>query len=345
MVVSDGTASNYLIICEDRIFSYFFVFFIVFIFCFKLGLPPFIFWKLRVFESTPFWFLLFYNVPYFLTLVLVFFSILGVFSSTLGGIFTFRGYIFYTLFLFLTLTLLFLVSFLPRTTNLASFLVISSSLTSFLVFSFLLILAIYTQPNTAPLPNYTLFLYLFFYGLVVFGFLVVFSSTTTPYFALNAGSVSFLSLVLVRFGRGRTQLRVFYLFIVLSLAGLPPLTSFFLKLRILADFFSLGAGGAPFYFIFVIYVFLSIYFYYRTLRYVLLPTDSIIKAKPADQSPNYSITNRSGYLQNSLTFHPAGRASLLSACVGGLGLCAFATILSVGVFFFLDFFLVFSFLV
>lgn len=277
VVFTGGEASDYLIICGDPSFAYFFIFFVVFIFCFKLGLPPFIFWKLRVFESAPFWFLLFYNIPYFLVLILVFFSIFGIFSSTLGGVFELRGFYFYVLFLFLVLTLLVLVNFLPRAINLASFLVVSSSLTSFLVFSFLFVLALHSQLSTTSPLNCTLFLYLFFYGFIVFSFLVVFSGAVTPYFSLNAGQMSFLSLILVRFGRGRMHLRVFYLVVVLCLAGLPPLALFFLKLRILSDFFSLGAGGASFYFVFVIYVFLSIYFYYRTVRYVILPSNVVIK--------------------------------------------------------------------
>jgi len=278
VVFAGEAASNYFIICGDSFFAYFFIVFIVFIFCFKLGLPPFIFWKLRVFESTPFWFLLFYNIPYFLVLILVFFSIFGVFSSTLGDVFGLRGFYFYVLFLFLVLTLLFLINFLPRVANLASFLVVSSSLTSFLVFSFLFILALHSPLTIASSLNCTLFLYLFFYGFVIFSFLVVFSGVVVPYFSLSAGLTSFLNLILVRFGRERAHLRVFYLVVVLSLAGLPPLALFFLKLRILSDFFSLGVGGASFYFVFVLYVFLSIYFYYRTIRYVLLPTNAVIRS-------------------------------------------------------------------
>ena len=286
--------------------------------------------------------MLLYNVPYFLALVLVFFSVLGAFSSTLGGICEFSGFYLYSLFLFLVLTLLFLVSFFPNTTNLASFLVISSSLTSFLIFSFLLIFSIHSQLNATPLPNYTLFLYLFFYGAVIFIFLVVFSSTTTSRFSF-AGSTSFLSLVLVRFGRGRVQLRAFYLFIVLCLAGLPPLTFFFLKLRILSDLFSLGIGGILFYFIFVVYVFLSVYFYYRTVRYVLLPVNSITKVSAV--TSNHRISNHCDLLKISHTYHFTKRISLLSACLGGLCLCTSVVVLSVGVFCFLDFFLFFGFVV
>lgn len=286
---------------------------------------------------------MFYNVPYFLVLVLVFFSIFGVFSTTLGGIFVFSGYYFYVLFLFLTATLFFLVSFLPRTTNLAFFLGISSSLTSFLLFSFLLIFALHNQPIGAPLPNYTLILYLFFYGLVVFSLLVVFSGTTAPRLSLNAGSTSFLRLVLVRFGQGRARLRVFYLLIVLCLAGLPPLTLFFLKLRILSDFFSLGAGGFLFYFVFVVYVFLSIYFYYRTVRYVALPANLIFGANGPTFS--YAASDECSSSATARNYHPTGRMTLANACLGSLGLCGFVVSLFVGIFCFLDFFLFFSFLV
>ena len=303
---SNNTIDYCIVAPLNFIFFYFFLFFFIFIFIFKLGIPPFIFWKLQVFESTPFWFLVVYNIPYFLVILLVFFSIFSEFISLVRTVLTIDdgGILFFLtpVSLFLSATLLMLLVFLFRFTSVAYFLVVSSSLTSFILFFFLVIY--FTFSNYLLTPPSPLYLYLFIYGILFFFLLVVFLLTSRFSSVTGRTALSgFFGTLVV--GRTRLILCVFFFTAVLGLAGFPPLTLFFVKLRLISDFFVTPFFGFSWTALLILFLFLSIYFYYRTVRFVLPPVNRLFSDHFYPIHPN--TNNRKPFTYKNISNFSVGQ--------------------------------------
>ena len=137
------------------------------IFLFKLGTPPFIFWKFFLFEKTPLFFIYVYNLPYFIFLLLGTLYLINVFGISAYG----KGSV--TVLLLLVVGMLHVVTLFSKTTAWGPFFAISSALTSLL----LLFFAVQAAPNPVQSVNplvgvsndtLPLVLYLTLYALTTF---------------------------------------------------------------------------------------------------------------------------------------------------------------------------------
>lgn len=249
-------------------FLLFSFFLIVLVFFLKLGLPPFIFWKLRIFESASFWFMALYSVPYFLFVLTILLNLLVFLYTTL----TVDNYFFLFFFFFIYGMLLPLVFFAP---NVAYFLAVSSGLTViFLLMFFFLNTSSMDSLTVSTLSISGLYLYLFVYSTLILALLILFESLTVVNKSgakVFGGDTSLTVFAL----RGTTDQRLIFryqLFVVLlNLAGLPPFLVFFLKLRVIVEFFSSSFSYIPLVLLIVSYLFFSIYYYYRIVRLIVSP--------------------------------------------------------------------------
>lgn len=278
---------------ESSWLLFFFFFGLVFIFFFKLGLPPFVFWKLRIFEAAPFWFIAVYNVPYFLFVFLILLNTLPLFSTipSLNACYSFLPF-----FIFFVFASLIPLMFLAP--NLAYFLTISSGLTVlFLLLFFFTNVALATSLDFTFGVTSSLYLYLLVYTLLILTLITVLNFltgrldlTNTP----SAGSFSLTTLLFVGTAAQRSSSRTYLLTTLINLAGLPPFLVFLLKLRIIMEFFTSGIGYLPLLLTLVFYLFVSIFFYYRTVRLFFSPTGVIRttnhKIKP-DLTLPHSVNN------------------------------------------------------
>jgi len=240
-----------------------------FILLFKLGLPPFVIWKIYVFEKAPILFIFFYNIPYFFFLFLNLLYLILLFKFTLLGI----NYIILISALLISLIIISIVSL--KTNNWGSFFAISSSLTSL----FLLLVIVFASQTfmSTTSTNFSVFkpttLLLLPY-INYFYFYIISLAVLIPYLAqLNIlhGSITIAAL-------SRTSncfKSVFYetktlLFVLFaSLAGLPPFSSFFAKLFLVNTVTSTNNPLIPFFLFFLLYLFVMLLFYFKSSKFLL----------------------------------------------------------------------------
>nr|YP_011027891.1 NADH dehydrogenase subunit 2 [Euplotes vannus]UPM52101.1 NADH dehydrogenase subunit 2 [Euplotes vannus] len=278
---------------ESSWLLFLFFFGLVFIFFLKLGLPPFVFWKLRIFEAAPLWFIAVYNVPYFLFILLILLNTLPLFNTLLSFN---AGNSFLLFFIFFTFASIIPLMFLAP--NLAYFMTISSGLTVlFLLLFFFTDVVLVTSLDLASVTTSSLYLYLLVYSLLiltlitVLNFLIARSDLiSTP----GTGSFNFTTLSFMGTVAQRNSSRTYLLTTLINLAGLPPFLVFFFKLRIIVEFLTSGISYLPLLLALVFYLFASIFFYYRTVRLFFSPTGVVrtpnYKAK-ADLTPINSVKN------------------------------------------------------
>ena len=243
----------------DELFLSVAVFLLCCIFFYKLGLPPLLLWKLRLFEATQLGFIFIYNLPYFLFILLVFFLIITslVFFDTFI-ISVLISLVFFAFILILPASL--------RSINLSYLFALSSSLTAllllfvFLISNNLVAYGVSVYVNTTP----TL-LYLFYY-FITFILMISLLLTTGSGFSL-IGNVSLSNLTLNSYLRNFRLLRSCFFVCIFSFAGLPPLTSFFYKLKLLVEVFSSPLPLLLFLPVLGFIIFISILFYFRILRF------------------------------------------------------------------------------
>nr|ACX30993.1 NADH dehydrogenase subunit 2 [Moneuplotes crassus] len=231
-----------------------FVFFaFIFIFFLKLGLPPFIFWKLRIFENVPFWFIALYNIPYFLFVLVSLLNIITLLYTILppaGPFFVF--FVFFVFGLFVPLIF--------SAPNVAYFLTMSSGLT---VLFLMLFLSLNTMTavsaDWAVSAISSLYIYLLIYSFIILLLVILFNSLALH---LNPNSGSYPLTIFLNHGTTaqKNHFRAYLLFPIINLAGLPPFLVFFCKPKIIVEFFTSGVGYLPLTLVLVFYLFISIFF-------------------------------------------------------------------------------------
>lgn len=256
------------------IYFSFFIFSLGFIFFLKLGLPPFFFWKLRIFETVPFWFLVLYNLPYFFFLCLFFFNILnlGYYLSPLSA----SVINVFLLIFFLSILFLFFVA-----PSVSYFLVVSSGLT-------VLFLLFFNYAGSKPLEflaltdrdGAALTFYIVLYSFLVCLFLIILSGNRQSGIT-TAGLTPLSTLNFLSVTSSQTFYRPFFFFFFVNIAGLPPTIVFFVKIRIIVGFFSSGISFVPALALFIIFLFISIFYYYRVVRVFFSPTGVVTRRTSA----------------------------------------------------------------
>ena len=222
-------------------------FFLLIIIFFKMGLPPFFIWKIVFFLNIPLYYLLVY-ITYFYFFLFIFFIFFINFLNV--SIFS----IFFTVFNLLLLVNLTLILFnLVYSVFLKFFFVISSALNSVLILFIL-------NTNLSSL-------YSVFYSLsLVLNFFICY----------NLALIYLLFIILVnlksqitymnsfKFLNFNSQTIVFLIFLVL--AGIPPVSTFFLKLSLISIIIVFNNTVWLF---FISFFFLAIYFYYNNTKHIL----------------------------------------------------------------------------
>lgn len=276
------------------------------LFLFKLGVPPFISWKLRLFDSAPILFIFLYNIPYSVYLLFLFIFItqfILLTSSTLIGVFLLVGGFLSLLWTILTLNNVF---------TFASFLAYSTALTTVLLWLFSYWLGLDLTFNF-----YLIFFYLGTYALTLYSFFTAIGN--------GASSASFpLSLDAFYLGGTRTYLSqiwtvIVYFILFSSFAGLPLITSFYLKLSLVT--LTLMHVNQPALFVIFLFLmlFISVIFYFRFARFFLTRATNSAAGAPATYLKRRLVSN--------LTSYPNAIRWVLLACL---------LFLAVGWFFFAD---------
>lgn len=252
-----------------------------------------------------------YNIPYFLFVLVVLLNLLGFFYTLLS---TF-SHLFILFYLFIYSMLLPLVFFAP---NIAYFLVVSSGLTVvFLLMFFFLNTSLVDSIAVSALSAPSLYLYLLVYSSLIFALLTLLESLALAVGGRRClcGGNSSLTMFAVRGTSNqrlvfRTQLFV----ILLNLAGLPPFLVFFLKLGVIVEFFSSGFGYVPLTFLILLYLFLSIFYYYRVVRSVISPVGVVQPAQYKTKTALRSFSNPNMVNETTLYVRTFFFTILLTVC-------------------------------
>ena len=253
-----------------------------FIFFFKIGLPPFIFWKVLVFDNAPLNFIYNYNLPYFLTLLLYTLYLLTTLLSL--GLNPTHHY------LYLLTSIIAVVVITERTFSLGSFFAVSSSLTSIFIFVvYLLTLEIGTLNLADPViikPTLT-YLALYVASLLLF-FSLLFS------LGVKSGSAGVTSLVpdKVNSRRVLNLIRIYFFLILSSFAGVPPLSSFFAKLLLLTNLNTSSTFPMQLTaLIFLAYLFSMLVFYFKLAKPLLIQNSASFSKSLVNNAPKTYSSN------------------------------------------------------
>jgi NADH:ubiquinone oxidoreductase subunit 2 (subunit N) len=267
----------------DPQFSFSLLFF--FIFFFKLGLPPFIFWKLFLFDNASIPFIVYYNAPFFVSLLiytLYLVSVLQFFDSQ-------NIYFFFVLFLLISS--LFVIFLINNTLSWGSFLAISSSITTALVYTMFTLLNEPSATNVITFSAlYSVLTYVYVYMITLLLLLFIITLLGVYNARESISNTTKLSNV---FKNEKTFLRIKLLLIFSSFAGLPPLTSFFAKLYLL-HIFNQTLRLPLFLFLpfILIFLFSLLLFYFRSSRFLLLQNNfKLNTVNPSIRLYNFFIPN------------------------------------------------------
>lgn len=277
---------------------------------FKLGFPPFLVWKIFLFENSTLLFLVLYNFPYFVLSFLYFiyliFILLDFSSMTPSNLFQFIGFI----------SFFFFTPFVLKSNSWGSFFAISSAFTTFFIL-YMLFLASSTlggncfggtlqSPSVGVFQHYFSFFtaYFFSYLLSLFFFLLLLDSFAVLFGYESASSLSRTSLFLVKLDYSlwiRGKVLIIFFFFLFS--ALPPFFPFFAKLIILMslNFFKMGL-----FFIFVVsYFYIMLVFYFKFTKYFLNQASnvSVPLVTQLSSAGGSSLTTLSLKLKNSLLSH------------------------------------------
>ena len=236
----------------------------------KLGVPPFIFWKFFIFESAPLTYLYIYNVPYFILLFVNFLYLINIF-----GVLS-ENMIISTLVIFLSILLLVILA--NKTYSWGALFTVSSSFTSLLILLFIINTTnqLNTSPITSsislnPLPSaLPLILYTHYLALYLLTLLLVFPLLNR--FNINYGSSSLTSLCknISFFKSNQIRTRYKILIVLLSFAGLPPLSSFFAKLYLINLMLSYSIITFTLTLLFFLFILLMLMFYFKVSKFLLV---------------------------------------------------------------------------
>ena len=192
----------------------FYTLFLSFLFI-KLGLAPFVFWKIQALSSTSFIFMLVYFLFYSSWMVFIFYGLLLSFTSNDVVFKLVLG-----LFIFVYIYLFFFFVF--STQSVRFFIILSSSLSSVTVFITLFSVGSSLTPFISSIAHiyYLLYLLSSFY-------LFIFLYQRQPFRVSFVSHFIFLNHIE----------RNFSMFFLLTLVGIPPTSVFFFKLFIISSFF------------------------------------------------------------------------------------------------------------
>jgi len=245
------------------------LFFILF---FKLGLPPFLIWKVYVFEKASLLFLLFYNAPYFffLFLNLIYLVFLLKFSLLNTN---------YTIFVFFVGVNFLIISVLSvRTTNWGYFFAISSSFTALLIL-LVLIFSIKNQTNGFYINTLTfktttsmLLPYINYFYIYILTIFVLIPKLLNLGILQGSSTISMFAKGLNTFKSAFFKERTLLFILIGSLAGLPPLSSFFAKLFLINSVIVSSSPFFPFFLSLLFYIFLMLLFYFKASKFLLVQT-------------------------------------------------------------------------
>ena len=250
--------------------------FLVIIF-FKLGLPPFISWKLSFFSKIPPLYFLIYNVIYLFILLNFFFYLLILHPQFILNDLNYN--VVYSLTLILAILF---IAFFNQTSTLSYLLVVSTSAT--VLFLFWSLISIYSLHSleyfnnieNSNLKHVKLLLILYIWTYLTIMYLL--GSNLLQYFTktLNISLVSALKKVYEINSLKATTIATTLLIILFTLvSGLPPFLTFFLKVLVVVLFQKNNFLIS----IFLIWIFLftMLAFYFRNFRFLLLQSSKFYK--------------------------------------------------------------------
>lgn len=287
---------------------------------FKLGFPPFLVWKIFLFENSSLLFLVLYNFPYFVLsfsyFVYLVFVLLDFSLMSASGILQFLGFISFFFFL----------PFILKSNSWGSFFAISSAFTTFFILYMLFLSSsalsnshieyVYYSAHSGLLsPVFSFFLsYFFGYLLALFFFILLLDSFLVLFGYESASSLSKNSLFLVRLNYSLwVRSKVLTVFFFFLFAALPPFFPFFAKLIILLSLNLFRTG--LFFVFFVSYLYIMLVFYFKFTKYFLNQTSSVSipVASPFHLRTGFSLETLNIKLSNSilLGYVDASRSSVV----------------------------------
>ena len=229
--------------------------FIVLIFAFKLGLPPFITWKVQLFTNAPSLFIYLYNIPY---TVLILLTSLALLATLTDWHVTELQILIFSITLVSTL---FTMLLLDKSYSFSLFFAVSTALTTVLLW----FLTAQTTYYSLELQTVHLLTYTLTYSLtLLLVFLITPNTSMIGSYSLNALLTSSKQTL---FNENRLSLFIFIA--IASFAGLPVLSSFFIKLNLLTGVTSTNLTSALTLTPLFTLLLLSIIFYFRAVRFVL----------------------------------------------------------------------------
>lgn len=257
---------------------------------FKLGLPPFILWKVLVFNQASTLFVGYYSACFFPPILLFFAELLNTLTSGYGFNIA-SGLPLKSIFILILTSVLITLAISPFVCSIGSFFAISGAITTSLVF--LIFIVDNTNLNTASLSS--LSLYLILYSTTLIATLSVFI-----WFRVGAGYLHLSSLLNFQFSRGLpvTVVSLLAIIVILTLstfAGLPPFLTFYVKLYVISNFVSLLAG---FWWLtlLVLFFFMLLFFYYKNVRFLLIQKQTMHKFRSLSTSDLGLYSPRANYL-------------------------------------------------
>lgn len=237
------------------LFASVFVFFILIFF--KLGLPPFFFWKLFFFIHSSFVFIYLYITTFYFFVFFVFLFFLHNWCTSL------LLYFHNILFFLLLVSILMITCTFYTITKVKFFFVYSSLINSVFL---LLILGFLVN-------NFNAFYFLNFIIL----YLVLYNWTLTlfAHILLNHNFVVFTTLSLLHYSSNVNYIKFILLLVFFSLTGLPPMSNFFTKLSLISYLFT--SNFLILTTVIFIFLFVTLVFYFQNVKYLLINNDSVRK--------------------------------------------------------------------
>lgn len=269
------------------------------IFLLKLGVPPFISWKLNFFNKVPTNFFYLYNTLYLFILLNLLFSLIIFQPSFFINILTINyihAYIMFTVCLFLILFL--------RNSTLSYVFVVSTSATVIFIFWSLMHLTIesftlndfmFNNVNISDLSyrKLTVVFYIWIYILIM----LMFSSKTLLPFTNNLNTSLFqIVTFLEQINSKKYSSTISFLLLVnfFLISGLPPFLTFYLKLFVVLifqkNYFCINL------ILIWLFLFFMLIFYFKNIRYLLLQSTNtkfnILSSKKFNSTETLNVSSK-----------------------------------------------------
>ena len=263
-----------MVVLDSTLFV-FLLFFLIFMF--KLGLPPFIFWKISLFNNSPLRFIFIYTAFYTPVIVFIFLYIFDNFFTSLMS----NELIYSAALATLTLTIFGTILLSESVKTLGIFFALSSSYTFILLYFYFFINShVYSNLTGTPSIYFEFIkVYIVFY---VAALSLIVNTTDPKLEILGKKPTTYLSQI-SGFMSATFSIRLAMSVIFFSLAGLPPLPSFFVKLNFLTLLNSALLTNTINFIILYVFIFGQLIFYFRIVRFFFTTTDSLnttISKKP-----------------------------------------------------------------